>query len=75
MEPEALYSIYSLSDGIAKDYDSADTIEEAYDIYTAACDEECQESLEQDSEISVHLYDPHYGNMIAESVYRHGKLR
>ena len=63
------YNTYALVDGCAYDDDSSDTVEEAYAAFDALLT-----SYKADARMgllsgdaTIHLYDPFWGNMIAET--------
>lgn len=66
---EPLYSLYTLCDGIADDLEVADDIDTAYDQFERAAKFAEQDSAIFGLEISVHLYDPHNGVMLAEVTF------
>lgn len=69
---EVMYSVYTLADGIADDYDVPNDIEEAFIVFRKACDDAKAQSV-NGVEVTAHLYDPVFGNMIAEQVFNYGE--
>ena len=63
------YNTYALVDGCAYDDDSSDTVEEAYAAFDALATSYKAGArmglLSGDA--TIHLYDPFWGNMIAET--------
>lgn len=70
---EPLYTVYALTDGIVEDIYDGDSFDDAYDALSAAIETEraykndCTGSDDTYTETSVHLYEPHYGIMHAET--------
>lgn len=79
---DPIYSVYTLAEGIAVDYDTSD-LDARYSpapdpsdmlpLFDLACADAQRESAEYGAEISAHLYEPLNGIMHASATYSHGE--
>jgi hypothetical protein len=63
-----IYTVYTLTDGIADDIYAGDNYDDAYALYEGALGIElyARGRRADYTETTVHLYDAAYGNMLAE---------